>query len=207
MSPPNSEVPIILKPKAQNKENITTYWLEKRAFNHPYYLAKTDDWKTTKLKPLLKIIKACAADALRENEKLLNPITSRFPEQPENVIQQIYDAFLQKLEAQKQRTLLQVEGNPRDIQTVEEVYSLIHDMLQSTLNLEIEARYAGQKRWLFCWAVNERGKFDRRKAKAQKSAESANEEKKRQRISIQELVNEEQHGEQLEDEPEDSREA
>ncbi|KAJ6257642.1 hypothetical protein Dda_7429 [Drechslerella dactyloides] len=140
----------IRKPKLREKENITNKWLEEKAFSIPYYQNKTGNWTE------------CAGDALTENQSILiGPETiTRFRDQPEPAIEHIYNAFLRKLEERKM--------DP-------EYYSLIKDMLASTEHPDVPG-YNAQRRWLFVWAANEKGKHQRRMTKKQKLSSSAGEE-------------------------------
>ncbi|KAJ6258137.1 hypothetical protein Dda_7053 [Drechslerella dactyloides] len=105
--------------------------------------------------------------------------------QSEDVIREVYEAFLRELKDQF-----------KDPKKSEEDYSIIMDMLASTENL---GEVPEHRRWLFSWSVNERGKFNRRKTKAQESKH----EKRKRPLRVQELVNEDERGDEPEDEPED----
>lgn len=115
--------------------------LEDTAFNHPYYLEKTGNWLNVKIGPILRTIKECSQSALLEVESEMDPYIKRFSDQGESLQQRTYEIFLQRLDA------LSVDMS-------EEFYSVITDMLYSTLNLTSRR----DKRWLWLWAMNERQK-------------------------------------------------
>ncbi|KAJ6258154.1 hypothetical protein Dda_7071 [Drechslerella dactyloides] len=158
MSAPEPRPPKILKPKLHNRKNITNRWLQEEAFSDTYYQNKTGNWLNIRIDVILRIIKVL--HALAEKEHSIDyASTSRFHEQSELVIIDIYTLFLEKLKVRNMSR---------------EYFSLITDMLTSTENLDTNV--ATQRRWLFCWAANERDKFRRREVKAPTMGGGAGEE-------------------------------
>ncbi|KAK6515909.1 hypothetical protein TWF281_004501 [Arthrobotrys megalospora] len=133
--------PAISKPKLKEGQSVTHQMLEDTAFNHPYYLEKTGGWLNVKIGPILRTIKECSQVALLEVEPDMDPYIKRFSDQGEPLQQRTYDIFLKRLDS------LSVDMS-------EEFYSVITDMLESTLNLTSRR----DKRWLWLWAMNERQK-------------------------------------------------
>ncbi|KAK6331343.1 hypothetical protein TWF730_004424 [Orbilia blumenaviensis] len=139
--PSRQPPPAIPKPKLKEGQSVTHQMLEDTAFNHPYYLEKTGDWLNVKIGPILRTIKECSQVALLEVEKDMDPYIKRFSDQGEPLQQRTYEIFLSQLEG-------------LSIDMSDEFYSVITDMLQSTLNLNSRR----DKRWLWLWAMNERQK-------------------------------------------------
>ncbi|KAF3100352.1 hypothetical protein TWF569_006721 [Orbilia oligospora] len=138
---PSRRPPAISKPKLKEGQSVTHQMLEDTAFNHPYYLEKTGNWLNVKIGPILRTIKECSQSALLEVEADMDPYIKRFSDQGEPLQQRTYEIFLQRLDA------LSVDMS-------DEFYSVITDMLYSTLNLTSRR----DKRWLWLWAMNERQK-------------------------------------------------
>ncbi|KAK6342368.1 hypothetical protein TWF718_007768 [Orbilia javanica] len=138
---PSRRPPAISKPKLKEGQSVTHQMLEDTAFNHPYYLEKTGNWLNVKIGPILRTIKECSQSALLEVEPEMDPYIKRFSDQGEPLQQRTYEIFLQRLDA--------LSHDMSD-----EFYSVITDMLYSTLNLTSRR----DKRWLWLWAMNERQK-------------------------------------------------
>ncbi|EPS43626.1 hypothetical protein H072_2451 [Dactylellina haptotyla CBS 200.50] len=150
--------PVILRPKQKTGDSgYTVQFLEERAFSAPYYLRKTNNWRYTKLGPLLREMKTCAGEAFQKNKRNIHDWIGNgsLAEQGDDVIEQTYRIFLDELAKAKANTDME-----------DDYYALILDLLASTENFGSSGRK--EKLWLYlrCTAESKRA----RKKQAERDA-------------------------------------